>query len=360
MNSSTIKWLGLILLLLGLGQGGRIWWHERTSLIHGNLGEESYEVLIPEDLDREDGGYMTLSFGYHLVPWPKFFQGDPVVSTMEYQKGPPSKFITRMSQIWSPGNAEVIIEGPRTPEAGMTVNQWKSCLESVFCVSKKNRFTEIVLRDLVKHRSKLKSLQWFESSALDAGRGLHLGIDLGSEWLERFVMITDSGNTQNFTLKSAKNEIGEAARTEFRKIMKGFTLRDDLKIPREWISARLKGVDLTRISSIPDAKLKYQKWIETQNLLFSQIAIDPRNVAPFFHLAGVTHMLGMSLLKEKRTYFKNQESWILNVQPLLSALLQYAGDFPDSGKEKGERGAALANMDSLLQDFLLLKKKVSK
>jgi hypothetical protein len=360
MSSVQIKWVFLILSLLGIAQGGRLWWYERHSLIHGTLPEESYEVSIPEDIDRDSGGFMTLSFGYHLVPWLKAFHGDPVVSTMEYQKGPPSKFITRMSQIWSPGNAEVIIEGPRTPEAGVTVNQWKSCLQSVFCVARKNRFIEVVLKDLIKQRPKLKRVVWFESQALDAGRGLHLEFDLDQEMLERFVMITDAGNTQNFSIRYAKNEIGEDARDQFRKLMTGFTLRDDLKTPREWISTRLKGVDLSKIALIADPKLRYQKWIETQSLLFSQIAIDPRNVAPFFHLAGVTHLLGMSLLKEKKTYFKNQESWILLVQPLLSTLIQYVGDFPDSGKEKGERGAALANMDSLLQDYLLLKQKLSK
>ncbi|MBU6152817.1 MAG: hypothetical protein KGP28_00815 [Bdellovibrionales bacterium] len=360
MSSVQIKWMFFLLLLLGLGQGGRIWWHERHSLIHGVFAEETYEPSIPENLDREEGAFMTVSFGYHLVPWPKFFEGDPVVSTMDYQKGPPSKFITRMTQIWSPGNAEVIIEGPRTPETGVTVDQWKSCLQSVFCVARKNRFIEIALKDLIKQRSRLKKVVWFESPAVDAGRGLRLEFDLDEQMLERFVIITDSGNTQNFSLRYAKNEIGKAAHEQFRKLMTGFTLRDDLKTPREWISTRLKGVALARIASIPDPKIRYQKWIETQNLLFSQIAIDPRNVAPFFHLAGVTHLLGMSLLKEKKSYFKNQESWILLVQPLLSTLIQYVGDFPEAGKEKGERSAALANMDSLLQDFLLLKKKLSK
>ncbi len=346
--------------VIGLAAGGRVWWSQRNSLLHGAIEEETYEIAIPEDLDRDGGAYMTLSFGYHLVPWPKTFNGDPVVSTMDYQKGPPLKFITRMSQIWSPGNAEVVIEGPRTPEAGVSVNQWKSCLQSAFCVGKKQRFIEVVLRDLVKQRSKLSKMAWFESTALDAGRGLRLEFDLGAEAMERFVMITDGGNTQNFSIRYAKNQIGEAARDQFRKVMKGFTLRDDLQTPREWISTRLKTVNLSKISAIPDPALRYQKWIETQNLLFSQIAVDPRAVAPFFHLAGVTHLLGMSLLKEKKTYFKNQESWSLLVQPLLSTLIQYVGDFPETGKQKGERSAALANMDSLLQDYLLLKKKLSK
>jgi len=360
MNLNQLKWVILLLALLTFAQGGRVWWNDRHSLIHGTLEEESYEFSIPEGLDSDSGQWVSTSFGYHLAAWPRSFDGDPVVTTMGYQKGPPSKFITEMTQVWSPGNAEVSIEGPRTPERGVSVNQWKSCLQSVFCVSRKKTFVDGVLRDLVRYRPMLKRSVWFEASALDAARGLHLSFDLGSETLDRYVVITDSGNTQNFTLRSAKNEIGDSARTLFSKLMTGITVKEDLQSPREWISTRLKTIDLAKINAMTDSKLRYLRLIETQNLLFSQIAIDPRSIAPFFHLAGVTHLLGMSLLKEKKSYFKNQESWILLVQPLLSSLIQYVGDFPDTGKEKGERAAALANLDSLLQDYLLLKKKLSR
>jgi len=371
MRMDPLKWLAGLGVVFMIFLGGRLWWSDRHSLIHGKLPEESYSVSASSELGSPGTGtaegaavnaseWEVISFGYHLVPWPKRFQGDPIVTTFDYQKGPPAKFISKLTQIWSPGNAELVIEGPRTPEAGVSVTQWKSCLQSVFCVDRKRRFVDSVLRDLQKHRPRLKKGVWFESDTLDAGRGLDLEIDLDSEILERIVLITDAGNTQNFTLRTSKNEIGEAARELFRKIRGSFMVKDDLRNPREWISTRLRGVELAKIHAISDPKVRYAKLIETQNLLFSQIAIDPRNVAPFFHLAGVTHLLGMSLLKEKKSYFKNQESWILLVQPLLSALIQYVGDFQDGGKEKGERGAALANMGSLLQDFLLLKKKLSK
>jgi hypothetical protein len=64
-------------------------------------------------------------------------------------------------------------------------------------------------------------------------------------------------------------------------------------------------------------------------------------MAPFFHLGGVVHLLGMSLAREKQTHFPNQESWSNTVQPLLTSLIQYVGDFPDSGKDQGERAAIL-------------------
>jgi hypothetical protein len=187
-----------------------------------------------------------------------------------------------------------------------------------------------------------------------------LRFELQDQDLDRYVVITQLGNTQNFTLKSARNEVGAKARELFKKVIYGMTVRDDILASREWISARLKSVELGKVVKLTDAKDRYLRLIETQNLLFCQLAIDPRTIAPFFHLAGVTHLLGMNLLKETKTYFRNQESWLIGVQPLLTSLIQYVGDFPEGSKVDIERNAARANMEALLQDFLLLKKKKSK
>ncbi|NDG83623.1 MAG: hypothetical protein EBX52_01125 [Proteobacteria bacterium] len=362
MGSLSFK-RALFFLLLGgaVIQGGRIVWSQTHSLIHGALIPEPLTASIPEHLDQESGEWRTLSYGFHLAPWPILFRGEPFVTTLTYDRGPPAKFISEMIQVWSPGSAELVIEGPRTPVPGMGALEWKSCLGSPFCVSNKNRFVDSLLRDLAGERDRLKTMSWFEADSLQGARGLHLEFTAGDHRIDRYVVITNAGSAQNFTLKTDLKEAGAEARKVFETILRGMTLNDSIDASRDWISSRMKGVDLNRIQSIPDPKARYLRLFEVQNLLCSQLAIDPRFVAPYFHLAGVSHLLGVSLLKEKKTHFRNQESWILQVQPLLSTLIQYVGDFPEgTEKQKGERGAALANMESLLQDYLLLKEKISK
>jgi hypothetical protein len=355
-------WKGVLVLALAVAvaMGGRVLWNQSHSLLRGPFKTEAFTTAIPEGLDSTGGNWRTLSYGYHLAPWPISFRGEPVVTTLNYEKGPPSQFITEWIQVWSPGSVELSIEGPRTPFVGMTALDWKSCLGSPFCVSKKQDFINSVLRDRVQDPSQLKEVSWFESDSLQAARGIHLHFEVTGRRLDRYVVLNNQGVAQNFTLKTNHDEAGEEARGVMEAILHGMTVMDAIDTSREWISGRIKTVDLNQIRAISDPKTRYLKLFEIQNLLCSQLAIDPRFVAPYFHLAGVTHLLGVSLLKEKKVYFKNQESWILLIQPLLSSLVQYVGDFPEATeKQKGERGAALANMEALQQDFLLMKEKLS-
>jgi hypothetical protein len=355
------KGVFVAIVLASLGLGGRVLWNQTHSLLKGPMKMETFAAKIPQQLDVQGGNWRTLSFGYHLAPWLVSFRGEPVVTTLNYEKGPPTKFVSEWIQVWSPGSVELSIEGPRTPSAGMTALDWKNCLGSAFCITAKNRLIDSVLRDLVKEKGQLKELTWFESDALQAARGIHLHFEIGGRRWDRYVVFTNNGIAQNFTLKTNHDEAGDEARLMMDSILQGMTVSDTLDSSREWIASRIKTIDLNQVRSISDSKTRYIRLFEVQNLLCSQLAIDPRFVAPYFHLAGVTHLLGVSLLKEKKVYFKNQESWSLLIQPLLSSLVQYVGDFPEgTEKQKGERAAALANMEALQQDFLLLREKLSK
>ena len=266
-----------------------------------------------------------------------------------------------MKQIWSPGNAELSIEGPRTPIQGYSVLQWKSCVNSyLFCLEEKKKLVDADLRDLEKFKKKVAHISWFESDALNAPRGLHVEIAFETSRIDRFIVFTDKGNSQNFTLKTSLNPVGAEARELFYKVLSGMTVKDDLGEARAWIQKKIQSIQLEKVRNITDPALRYSQLIQVENALFSQLAVDPRSIAPFFHLAGVVHLLGVSLIHEKKVYFKNQESWIIGTHPLLTALVQYVKDFPDSGPQKTEREAALADMESLLEDFLLLEQKASK
>jgi hypothetical protein len=358
MGMGRWKWIVGAVCLGGGVWSGRLFYVRSHLLFQGPLVAE---LLAPLEI-AESGPdpWVKTSYGYHLVHWPSGFQGSPILTTMDYHKGPPKNFISEMVQTWGSGKAELSIEGPRTPKPGFGAIEWRSCLNSVFCFSNQALFNDRLVRDLFPERERLLSVSWFEVETLGGARGVHLRFDLGDRELDRYVVITDQGNTQNFTLRSSKDAVGAEARSVLRKILQGMRTTDDLKAPRDWIASRLKGVQLAELSRISDPRKKYLGLIGVQNLLFSQLAVDPRGMAPFFHLGGVVHLMGMSLARDKSTYFPNQESWSNSVQPLLTSLIQYVGDFPDSGKDRAERGAILSNLESLLQDYLLLKKKLSK
>ena len=359
-NSKNRIFLGFILLsFLSLGLKFAI--EKRRSFFQKRLESEEIKKQFPSDLDQEHSAWSTLAYGYQLGAWPTTFNGNPVFSTLNYHKGPPEKFIPEMKLIWEVGKAEISIEGPRTPIENFTAVKWKTCLQNYyFCQSKKKKFVDAALVDLKKYHARIKKLAWFEVDGYSAPRGLHVQIILENTQIDRYTLITENGITQNFTLTASRYLIGDEARILFLQTLGSMTVKNDLSEARAWMAKKMGAVQLQKVRSIPDPKLKYWKLIQIKNILFAELAINPTLIAPFFHLAGVSHLLGTSLIREKKTYYENQEAWIIDTTPLLSSLVKYVKDFPESQELKVERTAALANMESLLQDFLLLEKKASK
>jgi hypothetical protein len=153
-------------------------------------------------------------------------------------------------------------------------------------------------------------------------------------------------------LQSVKTEEGEQARVLFKKTLSGLKVKEDLQSARAWIQTKIKSVNLDQTRSIRDPKLRLERLIQIQNWIYSLLTVDPTHVEPFFHLAGVTHLLAIELLKTDQVYFKSQEAWILSFRPLFETLLAYAKDFPNDQ-------AIVTNIESLLQDVLVEQNKLS-
>jgi hypothetical protein len=344
--------------------GGVFYAFQSSSPLTHALSIEWIDNSFPEKIDEEPNpnptaetqSWTILPFGYTLGPWPNFFQGEPIVTKLTYQKGPPKKFIQTLIQVWRPVEVELSIEGPRTLDTKLTANEWKKCFGSQFlCRSDKKKFLSYAYPDLLKNPKTPITITWFESLDPMAAKGVHFHLDAESYSIDRYTVITDRGALQNFSLKYVKNEVGEQAKALFTKIMGGMKVKDELSGSRIWIQNKIQSVQLNQIRAISDPKLRMLKLIQVQNWIFSLLSVDPTLIAPFFHLAGVSHMLAMDLLKSKTRQFESQEAWILNSKPLLETLIKYANDFP-TGPESQQ---AIKNMEALLQDFLLTQERMT-
>ena len=348
----TKKLIALALITLTIS-GVRTWINSQNDIFHHRLVIEEYEHINTQQMNENGSEWVSLPFGYIMGIWPTHFHENPIVMNMKYQKGPPEKFIPEMTQIWNPSQAELSIEGPRTLDVSMDVLKWESCLDSHFCFSEKKKFYELTLQDLEQWKVKKWVVTWFENKDIYTPRGVHVRLETQKSEINRYVIFTDKGTTQNFTLTTAHTALGQEAVVLFNQILGGMTVKNDLKEARSLMAAMIKKTNLEKIRSIKDPKERYTQLIQAQNLLFSQLSIDPRSIAPFFHLAGVSHMLGNALIHEKMHLFENQESWIIPVHPLLSSIIQYIKDFPDTGITQDEKAVTIKNVETLLQDYLL-------
>jgi hypothetical protein len=362
-NASSRKLIvGAVLVLTAFAGGAYVF--QSGNVLTKALPIEWVDNHFPKKIDEEPNpnptaetqSWTILPFGYTLGPWPNFFKGQPIVTNLTYQKGPPKKFIQNLVQIWRPAEIELALEGPRTLDAKMTASAWKRCFGSQFlCRSDKKAFLGYAYPELLKNPKMPVIITWFESLDPLAARGVHFHVDFETYTVDRYTVITERGALQNFSLKAVKTPMGDEAKALFVKIIGGLKVRDALSGSRTWIQGKIQSVQLEQIRAINDPKLRMIKLIQVQNWIFSLLSVDPTLIAPFFHLAGVSHLLAMDLLRSKTRFFESQESWILQSKPLLETLIRYANDFEITPANQ----EAIKNMEALLQDFLLTQERMT-
>ena len=349
-SKAGLRNLGITLVILTLLFS--LFIRQQSTVFGVGLTQEWLDSTFPIRIDdpNDPATWVTLPYGYSLGPWPSYFAGEPIVTKLTYQKGPPLKFIQNLTQVWKPGEIELLVEGPKTIASDTGASAWKECFESSFlCVGKKNLFLDYAFPRLKK--SNAVTVKWFDNLDLMGARGVHIHINAGTYQIDRFSVISEKGVVQNFSLKYVSSPVGLEAQTLFYKIMGGIKIKDDLTNARAWIQNRISHVDLKKTQAITDPKIRLSQLIQIQNLIFSHLSVDPTRLDPFFHLAGITHLLTMDLLRMKKPMFSGQEAWLLSSKPTIEALIQFAKDFP-------EHEASTRNMEALLQDILLLQQQI--
>jgi hypothetical protein len=341
----------LAILLMGCILGGSIWLYRVSNHpLSGMLEKEWLDPRFPEKVDTEDSIWQVLPFGYTLGPWPMQFRNEPIVTKLTYRKGPPKKFIQSITQLWLPVEAELTLLGPRTLKEGFNQNAWKQCFESRFtCNLQRDK-----ILDYLEHKKddgKISKVTWFDQLDINGPRGIHILWDYAKYQVDDFVLITENGIAQGFELKTVKSDVGNDARSLFYQTLGSLKVKEELSSSREWIQNKIKSVQLATIQKTSNSKAKLSKLIEIQNWLFSLLSVNPTDVTPFFHLAGVTHLLALDLIKLQTTYFENQESWILSAKPNLDVLLKYSQDFENPTISK--------QIEDLIQDVLLQQQKAT-
>jgi hypothetical protein len=317
------------------------------------IGIEWVDNTFPEKIDEEGAEFTVLPYGYTLGAWPNYFHGEPIVTRLTYQKGPPKKFIQDLIQIWRPVEIELTLDGPKTIDATLGAQDWKNCFaKNNACLSSKKALLDYAVKDLLRRPSQALSFIWFDSLDPLGARGLHTHFEAETYFIDRYTVFTEKGIAQTFSLQYVKNPLGLEAKDLFLKIMGGLKVKDDLSSSRAWIQNKIETVNLDQVRKITDPKLRLTTLIQIQNWIFSHLSVDPTQLAPFFHLAGVTHLLTLDLLHSDQHFFENQESWILSAKPLLETLIAYARDFDHSDEE-------VKNMEALLEDVLLLQEKMT-
>jgi hypothetical protein len=165
-------------------------------------------------------------------------------------------------------------------------------------------------------------------------------------------MITARGTHQTFVLDYPMNEVGEAARNDFKNSVRSLRVSDDLTPGRIWVDQSLEKVDLRDVSKLGESMDAIQRLAEIQSLLVARISVDPKTYDTYFHLAGTALMLGRAAVK-LRQFSPPQGNPELAAELLSVAkpTVQTAQHYAQDVAPKDKRNALLQNFWAESQKF---------
>jgi len=253
--------------------------------------EETFPLFAP---DPKSADWRVLPFYYSTGAWPVRFEGNSILYSLPYEKGPPERFVGKIGVYWNLPEAKITLLGPLTLKEPASIDALKACfLKAYACVGVRRDLAEKQLRPFFE-RGKVTGGTWFqvENPLLkpeEKAQGLYLQAKSrdGSRIFEAYYLVNAKLALQGILLERSTGPAGAAASERLRQVVGSIRMQDDLAAPTAWVNQQLARVKLR-----PGSRLEELK--DAQGILLAKISVDPRVFDSFYHLGG----LGMLLYRE--------------------------------------------------------------
>jgi hypothetical protein len=316
----------------------------------------------------EKDRWAVMPFFYSLGAWPQSFRGKAVFLNLPYEKGPPERFAGEISARWD-SQVRVTFEGPKSPLSARkelydraeiehcVLHLWDSLGSLPHCLTVRSDVLGRHIEALRRVRPSQLSLQWVKVSnrAISADQqlqGIYISGQNKTRGQDRFIMITPRGTHQTFVLDYPTNEIGTAAREDFKNSMRSLRVSDDLAPGRVWVDQSLEKVNLRDVSKLGESLDAIQKLAEIQALLIARISVDPKTYDTYFHLAGTALMLGRAAVKLRQfSPPKGNPELAAELLAVAKPTVQTAQHYAQDVSPKDKRNALLQSFWAESQKF---------
>jgi hypothetical protein len=315
--------------------------------------EIRWDPLIPDQSSGAKEQWLTLPAYFTLGAWPRMFQGQPVLFSLPYEKGPPLRFLGHLVARWKMPDATMTWEGPKSPENRESRVEWRSCFTGsrLHCGWMKQAFLERHLKDMKWKPGQLTKIFWFEvqdpaGKAIEqAPAGLWIEMHSSDATRSRAVLITEGGSQQVAELKDRGERTGEEARQLFQQMIRTLRLSDELKSGRALSSLRVSEVSLKSVATLSRSKDWVSSLSAIQATLMSRLTVEPKDLEAYYHLAG-SGLVFLRKISETRKALLAQGAsedamglllaeWAAAVRPTIQAAARYAEDVaPGSPRAK--------------------------
>lgn len=241
-------------------------------------------------------------FFYQLGIWPTRFQNRPTFYSLNYEIGPPKKFIGKVTLTLQNPDTILTIEGPKTPHQSLTRDEIRNCflnpesthtLNAFGCAFKREHTLARHLKNMARLEGAPKWFQVRDSKNSDETQGIYLkSVNLeNNRTQERFVFINSSGAHQALILDRPNTPAGDSASLTALETVRSIRNFPDLTLGRAWINQSLESVRLEELIQLKDPTELATQLARIQSLLIAKISVEPGSIDPYFHLAGTSLLL---------------------------------------------------------------------
>ncbi len=250
--------------------------------------------------------WLTLPFYYATGAFP--FVGtrnsDPRASlnvefSLPYEKGPPQRFLGRISVYWRDLDSRLSITGPLTLPAPGTPAELRECVQGwLRCRSARKKLWETTLAKHFSGRT-LTENAWFtvENAFLtesERPQGLYLRSRPERGMIrEAYFLVGPRMAVQGLILDRPDRAEGETASARLLSSLGSFRVSSDLAAPRAFLNPKLAKLRIGPKSSVGEL-------IQAEGLLLAKVSIEPKDAESFYHLAGLAVTLYRSAKREGR------------------------------------------------------------
>ena len=274
---------------------------------HPLFQKAPYLEIAPFDPKSDrSAGWLELAFYSAIGSFPVELQNQPIWYELNYGKGPPSHFPPRVTIRFPQGTPRILLDAPRTPSALRNKRpEIERCLTSEQTVERFTLECLKIRRSLLHLHSNQMTRQyrsprrwevsWFQvdNGALpfeQRPRGLLLTSQDSHETHYRFVLISEAGQNQSFSLRVAAPSAGPEPSPELeilKKIIGSLALHPDMIKPVAWIDEKNARTNLAAIRGGGSL----EKLGQAAALLISRATVEPGDPDTYFDLAGISLLI---------------------------------------------------------------------
>lgn len=306
-------------LIFSLGSNAFLWMHDLTIRPFSKF---EIPLFAPEPQDKK---WIALPFFYATGAIPLTL-GSEAESAVEfglpYERGPPDRFIGKITLYWRGLDSRLIYTGPLTLAAPENQAKLSRCFERwMGCTNIRRKLWRTSIGPFFDGFSIIRN-EWFrvENAFLPAeerAQGLYLRSRAERGRIrEAYFLVGPKMAVQGLLLDRPEREEGETASQTLAQMVGSVRLSDDLAAPRAFINPKLAHLEIGPKSTLAEM-------IAAEGFLLAKVSIEPKEAESFYHLAGLGITLFRRAKKEGRielaatskTIVKSSLQFVKDIEP---------------------------------------------